>query len=110
MRRHRLRVLFAVVLIATAIMIYVLPSLRLEERITWLANQPSATGAFQHPDSGRSDALVALISMAVLMPIAIFIAVIAFMFLAGMLEGVLVLLHLPDWLSAPAIGLGSVVA
>jgi len=110
MRGHRLRVLLLVVLIATAITIFLLSSGRLEERITWLANQPSGTSAFQHPESGRSDALIALISTAVLTPIAILIVMIAFMFLVGMFEGVLVLVHLPDWLSAPVVGLVSVVA
>jgi len=110
MRSHRLRVLLLVVLIATAITIFLLSSGRLEERITWLANQPSGTSAFQHPESGRSDALIALISTAVLTPIAILIVMIAFMFLVGMFEGVLVLVHLPDWLSAPVVGLVSVVA
>ena len=110
MRGHRLRVLFLVVLVATAIAIFLLSSGRLEERITWLANQPSGTSAFQHPESGRSDALIALISTAVLTPIAILIVMIAFMFLVGMFEGVLVLVHLPDWLSAPVVGLVSVVA
>lgn len=102
--------LLLVVLIATAITIFLLSSGRLEERITWLANQPSGTSAFQHPESGRSDALIALISTAVLTPIAILIVMIAFMFLVGMFEGVLVLVHLPDWLSAPVVGLVSVVA
>ena len=110
MRSHRLRVLLLVVLITTAITIFLLSSGRLEERITWLANQPSGTSAFQHPESGRSDALIALISTAVLTPIAILIVMIAFMFLVGMFEGVLVLVHLPDWLSAPVVGLVSVVA
>ena len=110
MRGHGLRVLFVVVLIATASAIVVLSSGRLDERITWLANQPSGTSAFQHPESGRSDALIALISTAVLTPIAIFIVMVAFMFLVGMFEGVLVLVHLPDWLSAPVVGLVSVVA
>jgi len=110
MRGHRLRVLLLVVLITTAITIFLLSSGRLEERITWLANQPSGTSAFQHPESGRSDALIALISTAVLTPIAILIVMIAFMFLVGMFEGVLVLVHLPDWLSAPVVGLVSVVA
>ena len=110
MRRHRLRVLFVFVLIATAIAIVVLSSARLDERIMWLANQPSGTSAFQHPESGRSDALIALISTAVVTPIAIFIVMVAFMFVVGMFQGVLVLLHLPDWLSAPVVGLVSVVA
>ena len=110
MRGHRLRVLFVVGLVATAIAIFILSSARLQERITWLANQPSGTSAFQHPESARSDALVALISTAVLTPIAIFFVMIAFMFLVGMFEGVLVLVHLPDWLSAPVVGLVSVVA
>jgi hypothetical protein len=110
MRGKGLRVMFVVVLIATVITTFVLSSGRLDERIMWLANHPSGTSEFQNPESGRSDALVALISTAVLTPIAIFIVIVAFMFVVGMFEGVLVLVHLPDWLSAPVVALISGVA
>jgi len=109
MQVNRRWVWFGVVLAAAVITVAVVPSLRLEERVTWLASQPGDTTAFQHPESGRSDALIALISAAVLTPIALFVLVLAFLILVRMFQSLLVLIHLPEWLSAPTVGMVSVV-
>ena len=108
MQVNRRWVWFGAVLVAAVISVAVIPSLRLEERVTWLASQPGDTTAFQHPESGRSDALIALISAAVLTPIALFVLVLAFLILVRMFQSLLVLIRLPEWLSAPTVGMVSI--
>ena|SRR5947209_17322755 len=110
MRGHRLPLLFAILVLGVVVTIFVRPSLRLEERIAWLASQPSGTTAFQHPESGRSDALVALISVVVLTPIVAFVLVVALTLLVKVFQTPLGLLHLPAWLSAPVVGVVSILA
>jgi len=108
MQVNRRWVWFGALVVAVAIAVGVVPSLRLEERVMWLASQPGDTTAFQHPESGRSDALIALISAAVFTPIALFVLVLGFLLLVRMCQSLLVLIRLPEWLSAPTVGMVSI--
>jgi hypothetical protein len=108
MRIQRLHLLCVVIVVAAVMVMYFGPSLRLRERIEWLASQPSAQTAFAHAESGRSDALVALISVVVFTPIVGFFAVVAFMLLVRVFETFVALVHLPAWVSTPTVGVFSV--
>jgi hypothetical protein len=81
----------------------------LEARITALADQPGVSTAFQHPESGRTDALTALIAFAVLTPIAAFLAIIALVLLTKAFEALVVSARLPGWLSTPLVGIAAIV-
>jgi hypothetical protein len=85
-------------------------SFGLRERIASLANQPNVAGAFQHPETARSDALTTLIAGSVLTPIAAFFAVVVAVLLVKAFETVLVSVHLPGWLSAPVVTLITMTA
>jgi hypothetical protein len=78
-------------------------------RITSLANQPSVAGSFQDPESGRTDALTTLIAFAILTPMGIGMLLVALVLLAKGFEAVVVSCRLPGWLSAPVVGMGTVV-
>lgn len=77
-------------------------------RLTSLASQPGVSTAFEHPESGRTDALTALIAFAVLTPIAAFLAVIALLILTKGFETLVVSVHLPGWLSTPVVGITAI--
>jgi hypothetical protein len=79
-------------------------------RITSLASQPSVSRAFQDPESGPTDALTTLIGVAVLTPIALGLVVIALVLVSKAFEAVVVSCRLPGWLSAPVVGMVTVVA
>jgi hypothetical protein len=100
---------FAGLLIGVAVVWYVGQSPALEERLGWLASQPSVTTAFQNSESSRSDALTTLIAFTVLTPIGAFIVLIALLILAKLSEPVLESVHIPTWLSTPTIGMVSIV-
>jgi IPT/TIG domain-containing protein len=100
---------FAVLLIAVTLTWYVGHSSALEERLGWLASQPSVTTAFQNPESSRSDALTMLIAFAVLTPIVAFVVQMALLLLAKLSEPVLESVHIPTWLSTPAVGVVSIL-
>ncbi|PYM23722.1 MAG: hypothetical protein DMD78_11070 [Candidatus Rokuibacteriota bacterium] len=108
MQVNRRWVWLGALVVAVAIAVGVVPSLRVEERVMWLASQPGDTTAFQHPESGRSDALIALISAAVLSPIALFGLVLVFLLLVRMFQSLLATIRLPEWLSAPTVGMVSI--
>jgi hypothetical protein len=84
-------------------------SAMISARVTSLASQPGVSTAFQHPDTGRTDALTALIAFAVLTPIALFFALLALVLVAKAFETLVVSVHLPGWLSAPVVGIAAVV-
>lgn len=79
-------------------------------RVTSLANQPGVSTAFQDPETGRTDALTALIAFALLTPIAAAAAALALVLLAKAFESVVVSVRLPGWLSAPVVGAATVAA
>jgi sterol desaturase/sphingolipid hydroxylase (fatty acid hydroxylase superfamily) len=74
-----------------------------EDRIVTLANHPEARTAFQDPESGRSDAMVTLVSFAVLTPLAAGVAATIVIFAIKAFETVLAVVRLPAWLSAPIV-------
>jgi hypothetical protein len=110
MRISRSRLLFLIVVPGLVLAWYVSDLFGVEGRIAWLANQPGVTTAFQHPESGKSDALIALISFSLLTPIALGLLVIALVLLVNALEALLVSLRLPSWLSAPVVAATSIYA
>jgi hypothetical protein len=79
-------------------------------RITSLASQPAVSTAFQDPETGRTDALTALIAFSLLTPIAAGAAVLALVLLAKAFESLVVSVRLPGWLSAPVVGAATIVA
>ena len=78
-------------------------------RITSLASQPSVSAAFLDPESGRTDALTTLIAVAVLSPIALGLVVVALVLVSKAFEAVVVSCRLPGWLSAPVVGMVTMV-
>ena len=103
MRMTRSRLLFIILLPALLLAWYVGDILGLEAWIAWLANQPGVTTAFQHPESGRSDALTTLISFSLLTPIALCLLLVILVLLVKALEAVFVPLRVPMWLSTPVV-------
>ena len=103
MRTTRSRLLFIILLPALLLAWYVGDILGLEAWIAWLANQPGVTTAFQHPESGRSDALTTLISFSLLTPIALCLLLVILVLLVKALEAVFVPLRVPMWLSTPVV-------
>src|SRR5260370_18582021 len=97
----RSRLLFVILVPGLLVAWYVGDILGLEGWIAWLANQPGVTTAFQHPESGRSDALTTLISFSLLTPIALCVLLVILVLLVKALEAVFVPLRLPMWLSTP---------
>src|SRR5207244_13067360 len=108
MQVNRRWVWLGALVVAVAIAVGVVPSLRVEERVMWLASQPGDTTAFQHPESGRSDALIALISAPFLSPIALFGLVLVFLLLVRMFQSILATIRLTEWLSSPSVGVVSI--
>lgn len=102
MRRSHL--LFLGVLFVAACFWYV-DGFGLEGGLASLASQPHVNTAFQDPDSGKSDALLTLISFSLLTPMAAFVLLIALVFLVKAFATVLTSLRMPSWLSAPAVGM-----
>ena len=103
MQRAVKGLLFLVVLGAMALAWYAGASLDLENRILTLANHPEVRTAFADPESGRSDAIVTLISFAVLTPLGAGLLALLVIFIIKAFETVLVSVRLPAWLSAPVI-------
>jgi hypothetical protein len=97
------RLLFLIVLLGSGLVWLVSGPLGLEGRVISLANQPEVRTAFQDPDSGRSDAMVALVAFAVLGPIVAGVLVLAIILLMKGIETALVTVRLPAWLSAPVV-------
>jgi len=57
----------------------------------------------------RSDALTTLIAFAVLAPIVAFVVLVALLLLAKLSEPIMESVHLPTWLSTPAVGVVSIL-
>lgn len=73
-------------------------------RATQLANEPSVASTFKDPESGRTDALIALMAFTLGAPIAGALAVVCLVCLVKMLEAVFVSLRIPAWCASPAVG------
>jgi hypothetical protein len=107
MRIKRSHLLFLAVLALSAVTWYV-GSAELEPRLASLASQPHVKTAFVDPDTGTSDALMALISFSILAPLAAFVAIMVVLFLVKFVETVLVSAHAPGWPSTPMVGIALV--
>jgi hypothetical protein len=105
MHIRRSQLLFLGVLLVSTFLWYVGGGLGLEGQLASLASQPHVNTAFQDPDTGKSDALLTLISFSLLTPMAAGVLLIALVFLVKALATVLVSLRVPSWLSAPAVGM-----
>jgi len=79
MRIRRSHLLFLAVLAVSALSWYV-GAVELEPRLASLASQPHVKTAFVDPDTGTSDALMALISFSLLAPLAVFVAIMVILF------------------------------
>ncbi len=72
-----------------------------------LAAQPDAQDAFRDPHTGRTDALIMLVSFFLLTPFALLVGILAltFVMIAALLatEPFFRALHLPNWLCVPLV-------
>jgi hypothetical protein len=103
MRIRKSHLLFLAILLVSAVSWYI-GAAELEPRLASLASQPHVRGAFQDPDTGKSDALMALISFSLLAPMAVFVALMLIVFVVKFVETLLVSLHAPAWPSTPLVG------
>jgi hypothetical protein len=109
MRIKKSHLLFLAILLASALSWYV-GAAELEPQLVSLASQPHVNTAFRDPDTGKSDALMALISFSVLAPVAVFVAIMLVLFVVRFVETLLVSVHAPAWPSTPLVGIGLVAA
>lgn len=96
------RLLFLFFLLAAG-MAWLVSGVGLEGRIVSLANQPEVRTAFLDADSGRSDAMVTLVSAVVLGPIVIGVLILLVLLAMKAVETALVTVKLPGWLSTPLV-------
>ena len=108
--RRRLPVVLLGLLLVGVGLSYAAQAIGLEERITALADQPDVRTAFQHRESGRSDALTTLIAAAIVTPMVLGVALMLGVLVVKMLEAVLASVHMPSWLSLPLVGASALVA
>ena len=109
MRIKKSHLLFLAILLVSALSWYV-GAAELEPQLASLASQPHVNTAFRDPDTGKSDALMALISFSVLAPVAVFVAIMLVLFVMRFVETLLVSVHAPAWPSTPLVGIGLVAA
>jgi len=107
MRIRRSHLLFLAVLAVSALSWYV-GAVELEPRLASLASQPHVKTAFVDPDTGTSDALMALISFSLLAPLAVFVAIMVILFVVKFVETILVSAHAPGWPSTLLVGIALV--
>jgi hypothetical protein len=109
LRAHQWVVLVGALLYAT---IY-LGLLDLRGMASWLANRPEVARAFSDPDFGRADALILVFSTLFLGPLALFLALMALVFVLAVFGGFLLPVvrwcRLPDWIATATV-LGAVAA
>jgi hypothetical protein len=110
MQIRRSRLLFLAVLLGSAAFWYFGGAANLEVKLAALANQPHVNTAFQDPNTGQSDALLTLISFALLVPMAGFAAFIVVLCLVRGIEAVVISLRGPGWFSLPLVGSSLVAA
>lgn len=82
--------------------------------IVWLASQPDTWEAFRDQATGRTDALLMLVSFCLLTPIVLFILLLGLVFVLIVLllltEPFFRVLRLPSWLCVPIVLIGSAYA
>ena len=102
MRRRWTCWLLAVLIVSATVAWYVGLSTAIHAEVGRLADQPSVQTAFQS-EGASSDALILLISVAVLAPIATGLLILGLEFAVNGFELVLSRLHLPEWASTPVV-------
>ncbi|HEU4371734.1 MAG TPA: hypothetical protein VFV05_26220 [Methylomirabilota bacterium] len=79
----------------------------------WLANRPEVSRAFSDPHFGRADAFILLFSTLFLGPLALFLALLALVFVLAVFGGFLLPVvrwfRMPDWVATASV-LGGIVA
>jgi hypothetical protein len=108
LRMHQWLILFGALLYGTIYMGILEP----RGIAAWFANQPEVSRAFGDPNFGRADALILLFSTLFLGPLALFLGLIALVFLLAVFGGFLLPIvrwfRMPDWIATVAV-LGAVV-
>jgi hypothetical protein len=108
LRMHQWLILFGALLYGTIYMGILEP----RGIAAWFANQPEVSRAFSDPNFGRADALILLFSTLFLGPLALFLGLIALVFLLAVFGGFLLPIvrwfRMPDWIATVAV-LGAVV-
>lgn len=82
--------------------------------LLWLASQPGHWDAFRDPVSGRTDALLTLVTFFLMVPIGVFILTLVLIFVLIVLllvaDPFFRMLSLPSWVCVPVVLVGSAVA
>jgi hypothetical protein len=105
---QRSRVIFLTLLLAAAAVWYLGAPSTIEGRLVRAATDQSVATVFQDHESGRTDALIALIAFTLLTPIAAAVVAVAFILLVKMFEAFLGSLRVPSWFSAPMVGMAAI--
>ena len=100
---------FLIILLIFALGWFLSGPFGLEQRLVSLADQPGVRTAFLDRESGRSDAMVTLVSFGVLSPIAAAFVWITVVLLVKGVETLLVSVRLPAWFSTPLTGIALTV-
>jgi hypothetical protein len=101
---NRVRVVFLIVIVVGTLAWWLGAPSAVEHQVTQLANQPSVGTVFRDLESGRTDALIALMAFALGTPIAGALIVVCVVVLVKMLEAVFVSLRVPSRCAAPVVG------
>lgn len=82
--------------------------------LLWLAARPGNWDAFRDPISGRTDALLTLVTFFMMIPIGLFILTLVLVFVLIVLllltDPLLRTLSMPSWVCVPIVLIGAVVA
>jgi hypothetical protein len=105
---HRSRAIFLTVLLAAAAVWYLGTSSMIEGRLVQAATDQSVVTVFQDHESGRTDALIALIAFTLLTPMAAAAVAVAFILLVKMFEAFLGSVRVPASFSAPMVGMAAI--
>src|SRR3989441_12878854 len=88
--------------VAAALVWWASSSAAMRARVRWLASQPDVRTAFAS-QGGSTDALIVLITFAILTPIAVCLLLMLIVFVVKVFELVLFKLRLPEWASMPLV-------
>src|SRR2546428_5090536 len=88
--------------VAAALFSWASSSAAMRARVRWLASQPDVRTAFAS-QGGSTDALIVLITVAILTPIAVCLLLMLIVFVVKVFELVLFKLRLPEWASMPLV-------
>jgi hypothetical protein len=96
------RWLLVIVVVAAALVWWASSSAAVRAHVGWLASQPDVRTAFAS-QGGSTDALLVLVTFALLAPMAACLLLMLIVFVVKMFELVLFKLHLPEWPSMPLV-------